>query len=66
MSSEKHTNAVKSKNHVNETIVDWDEFRRTANVGDKYMVNGVMKTVSRKIFELNSSGDGFTIHISVE
>ena len=65
MSSEKHTNAVKSKNHVNETIVGWDEFRKLVHVGDTYKAYGVTKTVTRKTFELNPSDADFTIHIGV-
>lgn len=65
MNSGKHPDALKSKNHISETIVDWDEFRKIAHVGDTYEAYGLKKTISEKTFELNASDTAFTIHIAV-
>lgn len=66
MNSGKHPDALESKNHVSATIVDWDEFRKIAQVGDTYEAYGLKKTISEKTFELNPSDADFTIHISVK
>ncbi|AZP70415.1 hypothetical protein EJJ20_09055 [Pseudomonas poae] len=66
MNSGKHANALKSKNHVSETIVDWDEFRKIVQVGDTYEALGLKRTVSEKVFEMSESGEGFTIHVFVK
>ncbi|CRM17332.1 hypothetical protein [Pseudomonas sp. 37 R 15] len=54
---------VQGDNTVSTTIIDWDEFRKYAKVGDTIHEPSRTLRVYDKVYELTASGQHFVVHI---
>ncbi|MBD9459899.1 hypothetical protein IB241_19620 [Pseudomonas sp. PDM05] len=48
---------------VNTTVIDWDEFRKSARVGDTIREPSRTLRIYDKVYELTASGQHFVVHI---
>ncbi|MBA1429901.1 hypothetical protein IFT37_22770 [Pseudomonas fluorescens] len=54
---------VQGDNTVSTTIIDWDEFRKYAKVGDTIREPSRTLRVYDKVYELTASAQHFVVHI---
>lgn len=48
---------------ISTTIIDWDEFRKIANVGDTIREPSRTLRIYDKAYELTASGQHFVVHV---
>ncbi len=48
---------------VSTTVIDWDEFRKSAKVGDTIREPSRTLRIYDKVYELTASGQNFVVHI---
>ncbi|MCS3414906.1 hypothetical protein HX875_10860 [Pseudomonas yamanorum] len=48
---------------VSTTVIDWDEFRKSAKVGDTIREPFRTLKITDKVYELTASGQHFVVHI---
>lgn len=56
-------NTLKSDGTVTTTVIDRDEFRKTAQVGDTIREPSRTLRIYDKVYELTASGQHFVVHI---
>lgn len=56
-------NSLQSDGTVSTTVIDWDEFRKFAKVGDTIREPSRTLRVYDKVYELTASGQHFVVHI---
>ena len=57
-------NTLKIDGTISTTVIDWDEFRKIANVGDTIREpSSRTLVITEKTFELTASGEQFAIQI---
>jgi hypothetical protein len=54
---------MQGDNTVSTTIIDWDEFRKYAKVGDTIREPSRTLRVYDKVYEMTASGQHFVVHI---
>ncbi|CRM24948.1 hypothetical protein J1G34_17550 [Pseudomonas sp. Wu6] len=54
---------VQGDNTTSTTVIDWDEFRKYAKVGDTIREPSRTLRVYDKVYELTASGQHFVVHI---
>ncbi|MFB3303039.1 MULTISPECIES: hypothetical protein [unclassified Pseudomonas] len=55
--------SLRSEGTDSTTIIDWDEFRKYAKVGDTIREPSRTLRVYDKVYELTASGQHFVVHI---
>ncbi|MGC6368196.1 hypothetical protein [Pseudomonas sp. K2I15] len=63
MEVQRYENNLQGDGTVHTTVIDWDEFRKTVNVGDTISEPTRTLRVTDKVYELTASGQHFVIHI---
>ncbi|USW00736.1 hypothetical protein KUA23_27670 [Pseudomonas pergaminensis] len=63
MEYQNNGNTLQSDGTISTTVIDWDEFRKHAKVGDT--IREPLKTlrIYEKAYELTASGHHFVVHI---
>ena len=56
-------NNLQSDDAINTTVIDWDEFRQNAQVGDTIRESSRTLRIYDKVYELTASGQNFVVHI---
>ncbi|NVZ51474.1 hypothetical protein HX792_14105 [Pseudomonas sp. B6002] len=56
-------NTLESDGSVSTTVIDWDEFRKYAKVGDTIREPSRTLRIYDKVYELTASGQHFVVHI---
>ena len=56
-------NSLESDGSVSTTVIDWDEFRKYAKVGDTIREPSRTLRIYDKVYELTASGQHFVVHI---
>ncbi|HCT26280.1 MULTISPECIES: hypothetical protein [unclassified Pseudomonas] len=56
-------NTLESDGSVSTTVIDWDEFRKYAKVGDTIREPSRTLRIYDKAYELTASGQHFVVHI---
>ncbi|MGB3123175.1 MAG: hypothetical protein WBB95_05160 [Pseudomonas sp.] len=56
-------NTVRSADAISTTVIDWDDFRKFAKVGDTIREPSRTLTITEKVYESTASGQNFVIHI---
>ena len=56
-------NTPQSDDSVSTTVIDWDEFRKFAKVGDTIREPSRTLRIYDKVYELTASGQHFVVHI---
>ncbi|MFN3357763.1 MAG: hypothetical protein ACK418_17390 [Pseudomonas sp.] len=54
---------LQSDDTIRTTVIDWDEFRKYANVGDTIREPSRTLRIYEKAYELTASGQHFVVHI---
>jgi len=54
---------VQGDNTISTTVIDWDEFRKYAKVGDTIREPSRTLRIYDKVYELTASGQHFVVHI---
>ncbi|WP_300629522.1 hypothetical protein [Pseudomonas sp.] len=54
---------LQNDNTVTTTVIDWDEFRKYAKVGDTIREPSRTLKIYDKAYELTASGQHFVVHI---
>ncbi|MGZ0715986.1 hypothetical protein [Pseudomonas palleroniana] len=54
---------LQSDGTVNTTVIDWDEFRKYAKVGDTIREPSRTLRIYDKVYELTASGQHFVVHL---
>ena len=63
MENQSYGNVLQSEGTVSTTVIDWDEFRKSANIGDTIREPGRTLRITDKVYELTASGQHFVVHI---
>jgi hypothetical protein len=63
MEYQSNGNTLKSDGTVTTTVIDWDEFRKTAQIGDTIREPSRTLRIYDKVYELTASGQHFVVHI---
>ncbi|KTC64232.1 hypothetical protein AO262_10340 [Pseudomonas fluorescens ABAC62] len=58
-----NVNTLQSDNSVSTTVIDWDEFRKHAKIGDTIQEPSRTLRIYDKVYELTASGQHFVVHI---
>ncbi|NVZ72205.1 hypothetical protein [Pseudomonas costantinii] len=56
-------NSLRSGGTDSTTVIDWDEFRKYAKVGDTIQEPSRTLKIYDKVYELTTSGQHFVVHI---
>ncbi|MBX4137950.1 hypothetical protein K1567_18695 [Pseudomonas sp. S5F11] len=56
-------NTLTNEGTVTTTVIDWDEFRKTAQIGDTIREPSRTLRIYDKVYELTASGQHFVVHI---
>ncbi|MGY1922077.1 hypothetical protein [Pseudomonas tolaasii] len=56
-------NNLQSDDAINTTVIDWDEFRQNAQVGDTIREPSRTLRIYDKVYEMTASGQNFVVHI---
>lgn len=56
-------NTLESDGSISTTVIDWDEFRKHAKVGDTIREPSRTLRIYDKVYELTASGQHFVVHI---
>ncbi|MBC3256234.1 hypothetical protein YA0871_18275 [Pseudomonas paralactis] len=63
MEYQSNINALKSGDTVTTTVIDWDEFRKYAKIGDTIREPSRTLRIYDKAYELTASGQHFVVHL---
>jgi len=63
MEYQSNGNMLKSDGSVSTTVIDWDEFRKTAQIGDPIREPSRTLRIYDKVYELTASGQHFVVHL---
>ncbi|WP_338475868.1 hypothetical protein [Pseudomonas khavaziana] len=63
MEYQSNTSILKSDDTASTTVIDWDEFRTHAKVGDTIREPSRTLRIYDKVYELTASGQHFVVHI---
>jgi len=63
MEYQSNGDTLQSDGTVNTTVIDWDEFRKYAKVGDTIKEPSRTLRIYDKLYELTASGQHFVGHI---
>ncbi|WP_226454500.1 hypothetical protein [Pseudomonas sp. AF03-9] len=63
MEYQSNVTTLQSDDGVNTTVIDWDEFRKSARVGDTIREPSRTLRIYDKVYELTASGQHFVVHI---
>ncbi|UZQ72464.1 hypothetical protein OQ519_16145 [Pseudomonas lurida] len=63
MEYQSNGDTLQSDGTVNTTVIDWDEFRKYAKVGDTIKEPSRTLRIYDKLYELTASGQHFVVHI---
>ena len=63
MEYQSNSNTLQSGGSTSTTVIDWDEFRKYAKVGDTIREPSRTLRVYEKVYELTASGQHFVVHI---
>ena len=63
MEYQSNSNALQSGGSSSTTVIDWDEFRKHAKIGDTIQEPSQTLTIYDKVYELTTSGQHFVVHI---
>nr|WP_249348490.1 MULTISPECIES: hypothetical protein [Pseudomonas] len=63
MEYQSNGNTLQSGGSTSTTVIDWDEFRKHAKVGDTIQESSRTLTIYDKAYELTNSGQHFVVHI---
>jgi len=58
-----NTNNLQGDGTISTTVIDWDEFRKYAKVGDTIREQSRTLRIYDKVYELTASGQHFVVHI---
>lgn len=63
MEYQSFSNTLTNEGTVSTTVIDWDEFRKTAQIGDTIREPSRTLRIYDKVYELTASGQHFVVHI---
>ncbi|MBT2375717.1 hypothetical protein [Pseudomonas fluorescens] len=63
MEYQSNGNTLRSDGTISTTVIDWDEFRKLAKVGDTIQEPSRTLKIYDKVYELTASGQHFVVHI---
>ncbi|AZF13073.1 MULTISPECIES: hypothetical protein [unclassified Pseudomonas] len=63
MEYQNNINTLQSNGTDSTTVIDWDEFRKHAKVGDTIREPSRTLRIYDKVYEMTASGQHFVIHI---
>lgn len=63
MEYQSNGNTLQIDGTINTTVIDWDEFRKYAKVGDTIREPSRTLRIYDKVYELTASGQNFVVHI---
>ncbi len=63
MEYQNNGNTLQSDGTVSTTVINWDEFRKYAKVGDTIKEPSRTLRIYDKVYELTASGQHFVVHI---
>ncbi|MBO0496500.1 hypothetical protein [Pseudomonas sp. Marseille-Q1929] len=63
MEYQSNGNTLQNDDTVSTTVIDWDEFRKSAKVGDTIREPSRTLRIYDKVYELTASGQHFVVHI---
>ncbi|PRA19874.1 MULTISPECIES: hypothetical protein [Pseudomonas] len=63
MEYQSNGDTLQSDGTVNTTVIDWDEFRKYAKIGDTIKEPSRTLRIYDKLYELTVSGQHFVVHI---
>ena len=63
MEYQSNSNNLQSDGTLSTTVIDWDEFRKFAKVGDTIREPSRTLRIYDKVYELTASGQHFVVHI---
>ncbi|KRP42689.1 hypothetical protein SAMN04490190_4505 [Pseudomonas libanensis] len=63
MEYQSNSNTLQSDGTISTTVIDWDEFRKYAKVGDTIREPSKTLRIYDKVYELTASGQHFVVHI---
>ena len=63
MEYQSNSNTLLSDGTISTTVIDWDEFRKYAKVGDTIREPSRTLRIYDKVYELTASGQHFVVHI---
>ena len=63
MEYQNNGNTLQSDGTISTTVIDWDEFRKYAKVGDTIREPSRTLRIYDKVYELTASGQHFVVHI---
>ncbi|MFC6336948.1 hypothetical protein GIR22_08145 [Pseudomonas sp. CCM 7891] len=63
MEYQSNSDGLQSDGTVSTTVIDWDEFRKYAKVGDTIQEPSRTLKIYEKVYELTASGQHFVVHI---
>ncbi|MGY2402775.1 hypothetical protein [Pseudomonas sp. SDO5271_S396] len=58
-----HSDNLNDENTATTTVIDWNEFRKFAKVGDTIRDPSRTLRIYDKVYELTASGEHFVVHI---
>nr|WP_315415679.1 hypothetical protein [uncultured Pseudomonas sp.] len=63
MEYQNNSNHLQGDGTISTTVIDWDEFRKYAKVGDTIREPSRTLRIYDKVYELTASGQHFVVHI---
>ncbi|WP_017476427.1 hypothetical protein [Pseudomonas sp. PAMC 26793] len=63
MEAQRYGNNLLGEGTISTTVIDWDEFRKTAKIGDTISEPTRTLRITDKVYELTASGQHFVVHI---
>ena len=63
MEYQSNVNTLQNDGTISTTVIDWDEFRKYAKVGDTIREPARTLRIYDKVYELTASGQNFVVHI---
>lgn len=63
MEYQNNVSTLQGGDTVTTTVIDWDEFRKHAKVGDTIREPSRTLRIYDKVYELTASGQHFVVHI---
>lgn len=63
MEYQSNGDTLQSDGTINTTVIDWDEFRKYAKIGDTIKEPTRTLRIYDKVYELTASGQHFVVHI---
>ncbi|KWU51575.1 hypothetical protein [Pseudomonas palleroniana] len=63
MEYQSNGDTLQSDGTISTTVIDWDEFRKYAKVGDTIREPSRTLRIYDKVYELTASGQHFVVHL---